>query len=282
MSSSNTKKRKDAKGTSIRSNQIENGCEGDDDQKYEALEARLATVEEFLKPSSFRKLTSTPVFPIHHDQMPDEIVVYILACLSHKEYLSCKLVCKTWDGLRHTVAIKRKEIRTPVKHYMIHSKNYPALSWNVINRETVRIGDVPRGDDDFKSLPRSSLFEIVPAIYKPGDEHRANNFNWDRFNAHKDTLVSFKCVSNGQYLRHCSYWIRNHPYNDDAIYRMDATFYMRKNEFFNDEGKDYYSFRSINYDHMHLCHRGYQLRIDHSGDSDLHQNDASFVLDEKN
>ena len=131
--------------------------------------------------------------------------------------------------------------------------------------------------------PGSFLFEIVPAIYKPGDEHRANNFNRGRFNTHKDTLVSFKCVSNGHYLRHCGYWIRNHPYQNDAVYRMDATFYMTRNEFFNDgdNNEAYYSFRSINFDHMHLCHRGFTLRIDVSGDSDLHRNDASFVLDEK-
>jgi len=65
---------------------------------------------------------------------------------------------------------------------------------------------------------------------------------------------------------------------------------MTKNEFcFNDgstttdggdDKNDFYSFRSINYDHMHLSHRDFSLKIDHANDSELHRKDASFVLEE--
>ena len=79
-------------------------------RRYEALEERLDALEKFLKPSPFRKVRICPIFPIHDDRMPEEVMIYILACLSKADSLNCKLVCKRWDGLRHTVAVKRKEI----------------------------------------------------------------------------------------------------------------------------------------------------------------------------
>ena len=38
--------------------------------------------------------------------------ISILAYLSSKDYLTCKLVCRRWDALRHNVAIMRKAMAT--------------------------------------------------------------------------------------------------------------------------------------------------------------------------
>merc|ERR1712045_232428 len=165
-------------------------------------------------------------------------------------------------------------------------------SWEVVNNESIRMRNTPKNlsvsssssSSSSDSDMMSSLFEIVPGVYKPGDESRACNFNKGRYDKCKDTLVSFKCKENGHYLRHCCYWMRSHPYTNDEVYRMDATFYMTKNEFFDGtkdgaDGNDYYSFRSINFDHMHLCHRGLSLKIDYGDDIDLHKKNASFVLE---
>ena len=37
-------------------------------------------------------------------------MIYILTYFSKAEYPNCKLICKIWDRLHHTVAVKRKEI----------------------------------------------------------------------------------------------------------------------------------------------------------------------------
>lgn len=67
------------------------------------MEARL---------SPFEILRIDPVFPIHHDRFPEEILVRILAYLSDKEYCTCKLVCAKWNALRHRVGAMREVLKT--------------------------------------------------------------------------------------------------------------------------------------------------------------------------
>lgn len=45
----------------------------------------------------------------------EDLTIRVLAYLSRKEYLACKVVCKRWDLLRHSVAVVRKAIATPLK-----------------------------------------------------------------------------------------------------------------------------------------------------------------------
>ena len=44
------------------------------------------------------------------EQMPEDFQIQALAYLSKRDYLTCKLVCKRWDSLRHRVAVTRSRI----------------------------------------------------------------------------------------------------------------------------------------------------------------------------
>mmetsp|Transcript_8289 Transcript_8289/g.9669 ORF Transcript_8289/g.9669 Transcript_8289/m.9669 type:complete len:291 (+) Transcript_8289:132-1004(+) len=80
----------------------------------DALEARVRALEDqLLNPSPFKVLRIDPVFPIHHNRFPEELLVRILAYLSHREYRTCKLVCAKWDALRHRVGAMREGLFKP-------------------------------------------------------------------------------------------------------------------------------------------------------------------------
>ena len=161
-----------------------------EDERISILEKRLTALESFIDPTPFKQLLKIPIFPIHHKEMPEEVEIRILAYLSKRDYLTCKLVCKRWDSLRHRVAVMRNQIATPLKKYTINSKNYPSLYWTVHNRDYVRI-DVE---------DKVTTFTIVPGIYRKGDERAAHSWNQSRFDTSKHTLVSFKSVSCNSYL----------------------------------------------------------------------------------
>jgi len=53
-------------------------------------------------------------------------------------------------------------------------------------------------------------FDIVPAVYEPGDESWTYSFNGSRYAAESDTLVSFKLTDGSdKYLRHEGYWMHH-------------------------------------------------------------------------
>ena len=92
-----------------------NHDEDSTDIRLSKVELRLSILENHITPSQFKKIDIVQIFPIHHNEMPEDVMIFILACLSKEEYLTCKLVCKKWDAIRHSVAVKRKEISTPPK-----------------------------------------------------------------------------------------------------------------------------------------------------------------------
>lgn len=173
--------------------------------------------------------------------------------------------------MRHKVAIMRKQIATPLKAYQVVSKNCPNMIWSALNEQQVCIC----GENGNRY---SNNFHIVPALYQPGDETDAQDWNIGIYNTSKDTLVSFRCVHTGKYLRHANFALRWHKKENSKLYRLDALFYMSKNEFFKEEGVDYHSFHSINLEGFYISHRSFVLRIDIANDGELHRNDASFVL----
>lgn len=63
-------------------------------EKITLTEKRLDAIESFLKPTEFRKVEVTNVFPIHHEDMPEEVEIRILAYLTASDYLLYKTVCK--------------------------------------------------------------------------------------------------------------------------------------------------------------------------------------------
>lgn len=85
------------------------------EDRLSSLERRLDSIERYTNPTRFRKVEIIPTFPIHDAEFPEDLVIHILAHLSKKEYFTCKLVCKRWDSLRHSVAAVRKAIATPLK-----------------------------------------------------------------------------------------------------------------------------------------------------------------------
>jgi len=251
------------------SNQNKNN---DTELRFSNLENRLNAMERFVTPSHFKRVEIAPIFPIEH--LPDDLQIRILAYLNKRDYLSCKIVCKQWDYVRHSVAVMRRQISTPVKQYIIRSRNYPSRYWHVRDPQCVRIEEQQHG-----------TFQIVPALYRADDETNAVRWNQRRYNMTKE-IVSFRCPLDGSFLRHAGYFLRKHRYEDSKLYRLDASFYMTKNEFFDcDDGGnsngnkiDYYTFHSVNYDGCYISHRGFQLKIDNMNGSDLHKNDASFSL----
>ena len=68
------------------------------------------------------------------------------------------------------------------------------------------------------------------------------------------------------------YNLRAHQKNNTPLFRLDATFYMEKNRFYD----GFISFHSINYKNHYIGHREYTLKIAIANDSELHKNDASF------
>lgn len=209
-----------------------------------------------------------------HVEMSEDLEIRTLAYLSKCDYLTCKLVCKRWDSLRHKVGVMRKQISNWPKTYRITSKRNPSMSWTAINHNTIKLSD-QCGEIN------TARFELVPGLYKEGDETSANSFNQQRYKSSKKTLVSFRNVADGRYLRHCYSNLRNHPKENSSLYRLDATFYMTKNEFpfCGTDGEDYYTFHSINYFGYYISHdESFVLAIRKHDSSDDYKNAASFGL----
>jgi len=126
--------------------------------------------------------------------------------------------------------------------------------------------------DSAKITKQGEVFEIVPAVHQKGDwAHNRGAHNYDKY---KHCIVSLKSTSKSNtYLRHASYFLREHQFADNSLYRLDASFYMIENKWY----PGTYSFLSVNYDHYYIRHSGYRLSIG-KGHGDLFQKDASYKL----
>ena len=154
---------------------------------------------------------------------------------------------------------------------LLRSRNYPNHLWRVMSSERVVINN-----------GEGSTVEIVPGLYRLGDEDEAHNFNASLYKKHggRKKMVSFRVHTGGQqgtYLRHCGWDLRAHHKESSALYRLDATFYMEEDRFF----PGTVSFHSINYDKHYISHRSYCLKIAtiSKGKQELHRNDASFTIE---
>merc|ERR1711998_475680 len=148
----------------------------------------------------------------------------------------------------------------PKGFYKMQSYNYPAYSMDAISASEAKI------------TKQGEVFEIVPAIYQAGDwAHNRGAHNYDKY---KHCIVSLKSTSKSNtYLRHASYYLREHQFQDNSLYRLDASFYMIHNKWY----PGTYSFLSVNYNHHYIRHSSYRLSIG-SGHGDLFQKDASYKL----
>ena len=140
---------------------------------------------------------------------------------------------------------------TPVvafQNVCVRSQNFPKHSWSIINDNDVRIASETAG----------SSFKIVPGLTGLRGS------------------VSFEDAKRpGWYLRHCNYFLRCHKNDGSALFLKDATFMPRGAL---TGAAEYKSFESVNFPSQFICHRSSKLRIGISHDSDLHRNDASFLV----
>merc|ERR1711981_1131150 len=150
--------------------------------------------------------------------------------------------------------------KCPKGFYKLQSYNYPAYSMDAINKDSAKI------------TKQGEVFEIVPAVHQKGDwAHNRGAHNYDKY---KHCIVSLKSTSKSNtYLRHASYFLREHQFADNSLYRLDASFYMIENKWY----PGTYSFLSVNYDHYYIRHSGYRLSIG-KGHGELFQKDASYKL----
>ena len=153
---------------------------------------------------------------------------------------------------------------------LLCSLNYPGHLWRVMSSERVVIDN-----------GGGTTVEIVPGLYRLGDEGEAHNFNASLYREHggRKKMVSFRVHTGdqqGTYLRHCGRDLRAHHQESSALYRLDATFYMEEDRFF----PGTVSFHSINYDKHYISHRSYCLKIAtiSKGKQELHRKDASFTI----
>lgn len=93
--------------------------------RVSTLEGRLNSIDICTNTTRFRRIETIPTFPLHDEDFPEDLLILILAHLSKQDYLTCKIVCKRWDLLRHSVATVRKAIATPiqVKRSVQYKKN---------------------------------------------------------------------------------------------------------------------------------------------------------------
>ena len=93
----------------------------------------------------------------------------------------------------------------------------------------------------------------------------------------QEGTISFESAEKpGYFLRHYGFLLYLEPQNggrNPSIFDKDATFFLRKNKFFN----CYYSFESVNYPGQFIRHQGYRLKISTYKNTELYKNDASFT-----
>ena len=132
----------------------------------------------------------------------------------------------------------------------LRSRNYPDYLWKVMSSERVVINQGAS----------ATKVQIVPGLYRPGDEEEAHDFNAPLFQQHgRGKMVSFIVEDGpqaGSFLRH-GWDLRDHREESSPLFRLDATFYMEEDCFF----PGTVAFHCINYDRHYISHRSYCLKI---------------------
>ena len=62
-----------------------------EDDALSKLESRLNDLEAYIKPTKFRRVEIKHTFPIHDDEFSEDLMIRILAYLSKRDYLTCKV-----------------------------------------------------------------------------------------------------------------------------------------------------------------------------------------------
>jgi len=160
------------------------------------------------------------------------------------------------------------------KYISLSPRNHGELNLKIVDAQNIQA----RANSG--SSPRTgTTFQIMPPLYKEGDEVAANNMNSPFYKSNKDRLVSIQTAKNPPtYLRHSGYQLRNHPYEESSLFRLDSTFYMNKEE--SDDG-EYYTFRAINFHSQYLMTESdMKIYLRQPDDSETLRERASFVLHE--
>ena len=102
---------------------------------------------------------------------------------------------------------------------ILQSFNYPSHRLCVEDRERVTISEAG-----------GSVLQVVPALFRQGDQRGAHSFDKSAHGQFSGQLVSLR-RADGRYLRHCGYKLRSHCEEDSALFRLDASFYMLADAF---------------------------------------------------
>jgi hypothetical protein len=184
------------------------------------------------------------------------------------------LATNSASDLRAALALaEEREAASAASSAAVHlrSRNYPDYLWKVMSSERVVINQGAS----------ATKVQIVPGLYRPGDEEEAHDFNAPLFQQHgRGKMVSFIVEDGpqaGSFLRHCGWDLRAHREESSPLFRLDATFYMEEDCFF----PGTVAFHSINYDRHYISHRSYCLKIASIAQRsrNLHRNDASFSIE---
>lgn len=61
------------------------------ENRISSLETRLRLIEGHINPTKFRRVEIIPTFPLHDTEFPEDLLIRILAYLSKKDFLTCKV-----------------------------------------------------------------------------------------------------------------------------------------------------------------------------------------------
>jgi len=110
---------------------------------------------------------------------PEVLTIRILAYLSRKEYLTCKLVCKRWDALRHDVAIMRKAL---FSRKVTRSKIRSVSSGNFLDGRSI------------KSVSSGGKISLTPPR-----NHNLQFFYWDLIEL-EDGIYNIKSATSNAFI----------------------------------------------------------------------------------
>ena len=128
--------------------------------------------------------------------------------------------------------------------YKFTSKSFPAYSWGL------------RGDAVHIKEASNDSFVMI----RPGLGGQAGT-------------VSFRsCTDATKYLMHSNFVMWQRPYHPSLVYKLDATFTIRKNKWF--DGFDAYE--CVNLPLSFIFHQNFRLKITPYDGTPLYKNDSSF------
>ena len=93
----------------------------------------------------------------------------------------------------------------------------------------------------------------------------------------QQNTITFESVDKpGHYLRHKSFILYLEPYDGTEVFRKNACFYQRDNQWFN----GYTAFESVNFPNFYIRHYSFRLKISRNVYSDrLLKVDSSFKIE---